>query len=456
MKVVWGSVLAALLALPASALDVDGAVAEALRANLGLQAEAKRLSSLERDKVWSIQKLFPSVTAGAGWQRWNDTRNQQRLVGLIPHAGQSGALTGLTPVVYDPDPQSLGAMVDVQFTLGLGTFAAMDETLAAWDAGRISYEQARRKLVHDVRSTFYRLLALRDSTALAARQVENAQTRLTQVQAEYKNGTAPELNLLQARVGLENRRNDQRATDTALRQALYAFSLLLGRSPSSDLTLEGAIEPPAPTTLDGERWADRYAAGRADIRGLDTQARTLDARTSQVTAMALPQLVLDWTADPALNDPAHHDVTDTKNWIQTNGALALQLQWKLDPFLPGSEFWTLSADLTDQKEALKRNRAQAVDAAKAQILSIVDQLAQARDSLPALESNARDARRAADLAQAAFAAGVRGILEVQDTDLQAQGAQLALLNEKLALQLAWLDLEDAVETPLSALIGGQS
>ena len=451
MRVVLWCALLGLSALPLSALNVDDAVAEALKANLGLQAEAKRLNALERDKTWAVQKLFPSLSAGFGWQRWNDTANQRRLLGLTPQF-TGGSLTGLSADVYNPDPQSLGAVVDVQLTLSLATFAAMDKTLVDWDAGRLNYEQASRRLVHDVKAAFYRLLTLRESAALAARQVTIAQNRLTQVEASYKSGTAPELSLLQARVGLESRRNDQRASDTALRQASYAFSLLLGRPPAADLDPQGTIEPPLPAAVDGAAWAGRYAEGRNDIRALDTQTRLLDVETSQVVAMALPQVVVDWNADPALNDPAHNSAYTPSNWSQTNGALSLQLQWKLDPFLPGSQFWTLSADLADQKQALRRNRAQAIDAARAQILSIADQLEQAASSLPSLESNARDARRAADLAQIAFAAGVQGLLDTQDADVQAQGAELGLLNARLALQLAWLDLEDATETPLKTLM----
>jgi outer membrane protein TolC len=446
MRVVLWWALISLQVIPAAALDVDSAVAEALKANLGLQAEAKRLNSLERDKDWSVQKLFPSLSAGFGWQRWNDTANQRKLVGLT-----GTSLATLAPVVYNPDPQSLGAVVDAQLTLSLVNFAAMDKTLVDWDAGRLNYEQANRRLVHDVKSAFYRLLTLRESTVLAARQVTIAQNRLTQVEASYKAGTSPELSLLQARVGLESRRNDQRATDTAFRQASYAFSLLLGRSPTANLDPEGTIDPPMPPAVDGADWAARYAEGRNDIRALDTQSRLLNVETTQVVAMALPQIVVDWNADPAINDPARNNAYTPSNWSQTNGALSVQLQWKLDPFLPGSLFWTASADLADQKEALRRNRAQALDAARAQILSIADQLEQAASALPSLENNARDARRAADLAQIAFAAGVQSILETQDADVQAQGAELGLLNARLALQIAWLDLEDATETPLTTL-----
>jgi outer membrane protein TolC len=451
MRVVFWWALVSLSGFPAAALDVDSAVAEALQSNLGLSAEGKRLSSLERDKTWAVQKLFPSLTAGFGWQRWNDTANQRRLVGLTPTFNGGGTLTGLTPNVYDPDPQSLGAVVDLQLTLSLGNFAAMDKTLVDWDAGRLSYEQTRRRLEHDVRAAFYRLLALRESVALAQTQVANAQTRVAQVEAGFKNGTAPELNLLQARVGLESRRTEQRAASTALNQSLYAFSLLLGRSPTADLDLQGAIDPPVPPALDGGVLADRYAEHRNDIRTLDTQARLLDVQTSQVVAMALPQVVVGWTGDPGINDPARNNAFNPSNWSQTNGALSVQLQWKLDPFLPGSQFWTLSADLDDQKAALRQNRRQALDAARAQILSITDRLAQAASALPSLENNARDARRASVLAQAAFAAGVRSILEVQDADLQAQGSELTLLNERLALQIAWLDLADALEIPLADL-----
>ena len=149
---VFGLFVFALLApawVPAEGITVDQAVQEALASNLGLRSVAKKLEIEQRDRDWSFQKFFPTITAGAGWLRWNDVSTQERLVGLTPQ---------LSPVIFTPDLQNIGAQINVQFTLSLTTFAAVRQTLAEWDAGRIDYDAARQRLASNTRKTFYQIL----------------------------------------------------------------------------------------------------------------------------------------------------------------------------------------------------------------------------------------------------------------------------------------------------------
>ena len=141
--------------IPAEGITVDQAVQEALVSNLGLRSAAKKLEIKERDKDWSFQRFFPSITAGAGWLRWNDVSTQQQLVGITP---------SLAPVIFTPDPQNIGAQINVQFTLSLTTFAAIRQTLAEWDAGRLDYEAARQRLASSTRKTFSQILGLLSSS----------------------------------------------------------------------------------------------------------------------------------------------------------------------------------------------------------------------------------------------------------------------------------------------------
>ncbi len=418
-------------------LAVDAAVKEALESNLGLQAEGKTLEARTRDKAYALQKLFPTLTAGAGYRNFNDLPAQQRL------AGFSGANTILLPT----SAFNFGASINAQFTLSLGTFAAMDQTLSDFDAGKLSYELTRQKLEHDVKKTFYQLLSLQETRALLQNQVSNAEARYRQVDSAYQNGSSPELNLLQADVALQNRKNDLRNLEVSFKQVSYAFCLLLGRSRYEVLSLEGTIDPRVPRdSLQADALADKYLAGRLDLAQVKTQRRALDVQVSEVASQAVPQLVVGWSADPSLNDPSNQNWGNSGLWHQPTGGPSVQLQWKLDSFLPGSTFWTVLADLDDLKIAADLSEKRTRDAARVEILNLVDQIQKSTDSLAGLQKNADSADRAALLAQRAFSAGVRDLLTVQDADLQAESAQLSLLGEKLTLNNALIDLESALNT----------
>ena len=447
---VFGLFVFALLApawVPAEGITVDQAVQEALASNLGLRSVAKKLEIEQRDRDWSFQKFFPTITAGAGWLRWNDVSTQERLVGLTPQ---------LSTVIFTPDLQNIGAQINVQFTLSLTTFAAVRQTLAEWDAGRIDYDAARQRLASNTRKTFYQILGLLQTRDLIDAQVVNAETRLSQLQAAYKVGTMPELTVLQAQVAVENRHGDRREIDLRIDQALYGFSQLLGRRPTKDIELSGTIDPRPPgSVLSGDRLADQYLERRFDLRGLDAQDRVLQAQASQVDGAAYPQLVLGYSADPSLNDPWHNNALAGSNWMQVNGALSVELQWKLDALLPGSWYWTQRADLQSARRGLQESRKQLLDAARAEVITLAEQIDSSKTALVSLEKNVDAARRAETLAQAAFHSGVRSLLEVQDADLQAQAAQLSLLQEKIKLADALIDLEVALNTPLEEIHGNQ-
>jgi outer membrane protein TolC len=445
---VLGLIVLALLVPPlasAEAISIDQAVQEALTSNLGLRSAAKKLEIKERDKDWSFQKFFPTITAGAGWLRWNDVSSREQLVGLTPQ---------LAPVIFTPDQQNIGAQVDVQFTLSLTTFAAVRQTLAEWDAGRIDYDAARQRLESSTKKTFYQILGLLQTRDLIDAQVVNAETRLAQLQAAYKVGTMPELTVLQAQVAVENRRNDRREIDLRIDQALYGFSQLLGRRPTRDIELAGAIDPKPPDgDLSGDRLADQYLERRSDLRGLDAQDRVLQAQASQVDSEAYPRIVLEYSADPSVNDPWHKSILAGSSWMQVNGGVSVQLQWKLDTLLPGSAYWTQRADLESARQGLQENRKQLLDGARAEIIALAEQIDSSKAALVGLEKNVEAARRAETLAQAAFHSGVNSLLEVQDADLQAQAAQLAFLQEKIRLSNALIDLEVALNTPLEEIHG---
>src|SRR5262249_32394024 len=160
---------------------------------------------------------------------------------------------------------------------------------------------------------------------------------------------------------------------------------LLGRTPGAPLELSGQIEPPAfDQSLSGEALAARFVDRRLDLAALDAQEKNLLAQTSLVDALILPQLVLSYSADPGINDPWNKDWGAPSNWSQINGNLSIQLQWKLDSLLPGSTFWTQSANIAAARQALQLGRAQAKDAAKAEILTLTDQITSSTKAMEGL------------------------------------------------------------------------
>ena len=426
-------------------LTLDEALREALSQHLGLRAEELRLQALQRDEFWSFQAFYPSLTAGLGEQRWNATKNHRALVGLTPQFSGS-ALTALTPQIYEPEADSLGLRAEVQFTLGLGGFATMAGAKAARAAGEASLADQRATLIAGVKKAFASVLALDLARDLAVRQEEAARQRYQTVESGRTQGTRTEADALQAKAVWSDRTIDRFQAETRCVEARNTLELLMGHEPTGVLPLEGTITPDVKGTAPDEPEPRGDWNARGDLRALEAQGWELDAQVLGALALAVPQVVVGWSFDPGVNGWLTKNLADSGTWSQTNGALSIQLQWKLDSFLPGSKFWTLGSDLDDFRAGLSALRQKAVRDARGEVAKILRSIGDSLRILPLRESEAADARRAAQLSQAAFQAGVQRLVDVQDAEVQAQRAELGLIQERLQLVFAQADLEKALPT----------
>ena len=427
MRTFWTALILLSGTIPLFGLTLDEAIRESLAHHPGLRAQQLRTQVLARDKASSYQAFFPSLTAGVGVQRWNDTANHRQFVGLT---------STFSPKVYEPDPVSLGAKVDLSFTLGLAAVASILQADAQWAAGQAEEDKTRSGLVAGVKKAFAGVLALESAVELAGQQEVTAQDRWKFVEAGRAQGTQSEGDGLQARTLWTNRTIERLQAESHLAEARRGLASLLGRPSDEGLVVDGSISPQVPKVDRQVDDLNRYLGRRPDFRDLEAQGQGLDAQVWGALALAVPQVVVEWTADPGTNGGSP--------WTQTSGALSLQLQWKLDSLLPGSKFWTLKDDLDDYKAGLAQAKRQTNLTAQAEIQSLVRQINDARRVLPLREAQANDAARAAVLSQAAFQAGVKRLAEAQEADDQAARARLGLLQERLQLLSAQADLEQAL------------
>lgn len=419
----------------ASALTLDEALREALARHPGLKAGELKAQVLRRDRESSFQAWYPTVTAGVGVQRWNDTGNHRRLTGLTPVFSGS-SLVGLNPSVYEPDPVSTGAQLDLRFTFGLGAVSSVLLAEAQWEAGEADLRGLRAAVVAGVRKAYAGCLALSAAVSLASRQESTARDRWVFVEAGRAQGTQGEAESLQAKALWTERSIERLQMEARLAEARSSLAVLLGR-PQDDFDLEGEILPwSAPGNLSAAALSDRFLSRRPDLAALDAQGRVIDAQVWGAAALAVPQVVVGWKADPGTNGGSP--------WTQTQGALSVEFQWKLDSLLPWSRFWTLKDDLADYQAGLTQTKIQTARAARAEVERLVRVVNDSRIILPLRETQAADAARAAALSQLAFRAGVKRIIEAQEADDQAGRAQLGLLEARLQLLSAQADLELAL------------
>ncbi len=416
----------------AERVTVDRAVELATANNLGLAAERVGVETkkLVRDTAWNA--FVPVVSVGTSLSRPNEDPND--------------AAPGL-----DLPRWYLGLSLSATLPLNTALRNGIQATVIDYQSGRLSLETAEKQLARDVRKSFYNLLLMQQNIEIMQQSIAAADRRYAQARANYQAGLVPEYAVLSAQVALENLKPAIEALRNGYEAALGGLRLTLGLDRKTPLELDGSIEI-APSVVDADRLIDTRLPQRLDIRSLDLAISALrNAREASVNQKLAPTLTFVLTMDPTYqNDPwASGWLSDLDaNWSQRTGAFVISLTMPVDGLLPSSRTRVDIAKIDSQIRQTELRRAQAVRGAEVEIETLVRSLDKARTSITTLELNVGLADRAYRLAEEAYNAGGRELLEVQNAELELNKARLEVLKARYDYITGLLDLEYAANETL--------
>jgi outer membrane protein TolC len=420
-------------------LTVEKAVEYALENNLGLKGEAIKLGIKKRTADYAWNRFIPTVQASGTMARMNTEQTTYDFS------------SGFTPVEL---PQwSVSAGLDMSLTLNLAIAQGIRATQIDYERGLISYEQAKRKVERDVRKGFYNLLLMRENRELMVENISAAERRYEQAQINYQNGMVPELTVLSAQVAWENMKPQLKAMDLGYRQALQGFKLSLGLDLDREVDLEGTIDAER-VEVDSARLIEEYLADRLDVQAM---TGTIIAMENQLKATKLqvytPQLILGFNMDPSFSGDPWRDpwFGGDAEWNQRSGMFRASLAMSLDGLLPFSQTQIGIQELEDSIKQTRIGLLQMIEGAKMEIDGTVRQLEKSRDTIETLQLNVERARRAYEMAEEAYNAGSRELLEVQNAEIELKSAQLEVLKEKYTYLSALIDLEYQLNTKIEEL-----
>lgn len=400
------------------ALTVDEAVRIALDNNLSLRRNAVDLDGKKRAADRSWNSLIPSVTAGAGVSR------PSPLTGEIPAAQN----------VWTP-----GLSVSASLNLSVSAIDAAKEARADYEAGRLTYEEARQELELQVRKLFYQILLLESNRELAALSLESARARYEQTAAFARSGQVSQLEELSARVDMENQRPNVRNAETLYENALDSFKVLLGIPREDALALSGTLRYEG-NGIPGETPpAESLAAAvlQKTITSLEAQ------RDAARNGAYVPNLGLLWTAAPLYN-------IDGGLW-SGNGSFTVSLGINLDNFLPWSQAKTRIDSLNDSIRSTGIRLSETIRDAESRIIQCQRTIEQTKETIAALILNVELAQTAYALYEEAYRNGAADYQQLRDAGDSLQQAQNRVQQEQYNLISAVLDLEKELNVPFGTI-----
>jgi outer membrane protein len=226
--------------------------------------------------AWSLGVSQPLPTGGTVWLGGSQDRTFARR--LTPGASVY-SFTGLTL----DQPLLDGAWRSARYATDSARIGLRAEVLRARDA--------RERLVVEVATAYWELIAARESTRLAVRSVEIAETQLKETRERFDEGFAGSGDVLQLERAQGVARQSQVVAESAERGAARRLARLMG------LSLEGApvlvlVDRPDPPAADPDPVAalaearEANAAYRLATLGVEDARRDL----AQARSAALPDL----------------------------------------------------------------------------------------------------------------------------------------------------------------------
>ncbi|MDC7232237.1 MAG: TolC family protein [Spirochaetales bacterium] len=412
-------------------LTADAAVALALENNLSLQSEAINLKIKERGKDTAWNSFVPSVSASAG-------------------LSNSGTLFSdpapVPPLYQDPTQRNWGvtgglsASLPINAALGTG----IRQLRIDYEAGLLSYDDARKKMDRDVRKSYYLLVATAADLELKKQNIEIAEKRYEQARENYNNGLISELEMLQAQVTAENSKPNYFNQVTEYQNSLMNFKLLLGVPSTTSLQLDEGMENMIFYSFDAMTLFEAYSANRLDVLQINKTIESLrNTRKLQSEYNRTPTLSLSADWGTQVNDPFKGDSWKKDYWYD-NASVGLYLTLPLDGYIPNSSTDVSLKDLDDQITQLELQRQLVFDAAEIEITNLVMTLENSIDTIETYSLNVDLAEKSFQLTTEAYNLGTRELLDVETAQTELLSAQQNVLYQKINYINRLLDLQYAL------------
>ncbi len=436
-------------------IDAQTAVRLAEANNLGIEVEDIEVRKAKRlvDNAWTV--FIPEVSATGRLSRVNEVQDRAGVAvdptsEVVP---PGGVYDRVAPFEEEGNRWNLGTELSASLSVNLQIIRSIQQTVQQYEVGSLNLSDAKAQLRRDVRKQFYELLTQQEHIRITEDSIETAQERFEQTEINYENGLVDEFTLLSSRVQLENLRPQLQQQELQYRSQLMGFKQTLGLAPGEPVELDGEIEADL-ISLEADELVRDYTERRYDIQlarnGITGAELALDAKRAE----RYPTLSLRWSADPSFagdpfEDPWFDDIEN--DWSQQQGAFAVSIIQPLDPLLP---FSRTQVEIENRKDDVRKARTQLRQArtgAEIEIRRLVDQLETSRNAIEVRRLNVERARRAFELAEQAYDAGNRELLEVREAEDEMEEAQVQLLEEQKNYVVALLDLVYALNTSIEEL-----
>lgn len=440
-------------AAPVVKLSIDQAVDYALEHSRTLKSSDIDLELKERAarNAWNV--FLPNLQATGTMSRTSEYSPQSAAYSKIFNLATNGAIPVTTDYADEESRWSTVGGLSASWNFTPAYVAQIRIAKAQYEAGKATWNQTQRETITNIKKLYYGLLLQQESLKIQKTTLENARQRMVQAQANYRNGTVPELSLLQAQVNYENTKPEVDTAEQSLHQQIDLFAFMLGLPVGTQIELTSSIEPEY-INVETDDLLAKYAENDLNLQVLEKNrlAAKLGITASDL-ATWLPTLALSYSYQPVYvgEDGAWHfykGLGKDADWYDS-GSFSVTLVWNLTNMLPWSANRQKVKDYRQQLRQLEITLETLKENQKVEVRKSVDTLKQAKEQIDAMGRSVNLAQRAYDMTLRSYRNGTTELLDVRDAEESLNKAQLGQLNQKFQYMSALMDLENTLNTNLA-------
>ncbi|MCR5724110.1 MAG: TolC family protein [Treponema sp.] len=435
-------------------LSVQDAVQLAEQNSRTLKSAQIDLEIKQRAAKYGWNVLLPTVQATGTMSRTTEYSPSSKAYAGIFSALSGGQISMPTDYADEEGHWSTIGGISASWNFTPAYVAKIKISKEQYEAGKVSWEQTQRETLTNIKKLYYGLLLQQESIKIQKQSLNNARERAEQAAANFRNGTVPELSLLQAQVTYENTKPEVESAEQALRQQIDLFAFMLGLPVGTEIELTSTIEPEYVDVTADELLA-KYANNDLQIQSLlkTKHAAELGILASDL-ATWFPTIALSYSYQPVYigEDGAWHfykGIGKSDQWYDS-GSFSASLVWNITNMLPWSANRQQVKDYKQQLAQLDLNLETLRENQKVNVRKAVDTLNQARAQIDVMGRSVTLAQRAYDMTARSYRNGSTELLDLRDAEKQLNQAKLGQLNQRFQYISALMDLENTLNTSLTA------
>lgn len=403
----------------ATEITVNDAVEIAKSNNLAIiNADIDIANAVYKDKH-DYHSLLPSVSLSSTIRRSNAGTEMS-----IPQLG----------IDMSSDPTfSLILGVNLSYNFNPAMITSLKVAPMNVRISELEKQQVIAQTEANVKKLFYAIIFQQQALEIQKENLTVLEERYEEAKEKFENGYAMDLDVLQAEVALENKRNEIKKSEREIENQLLSFKYMLSLPLDEEITLIGDLEYIIP-----DKKALTAGISNDELILLENMNLMKVQSTMLKQQIYIPSLSFSIGYQPVLADMAGSWAGEN---FKDNGAMSLTVAFDLTNLLPSSSARLSLKELEYTQQKLVNNQKMLSSSNELKLRQALENISSIEDAMENATRTIELASKSVDMTRDLYMNGYADAITLKDTENQLEFARLSLLSEEFNYINALIDLE---------------